>query len=83
MTWVTGVAIYLVIWWVVIFMVLPWGVQTITADDVQKGHASSAPRQPRVLLKAAVTTVVSAILWLLVYWIIDTGVISFVDASRR
>lgn len=80
MNWVSGVAVYIIIWWVVIFMVLPWGVQTITADDVQRGHASGAPRRPRLLLKLAVTTLVSAVLWLVVYWIIDSGLIRFVDA---
>lgn len=80
MNWVSGVAVYIIIWWVVIFMVLPWGVQTITADDVRKGHASGAPRRPRLLLKLAVTTLVSAVLWLVVYWIIDSGLISFVDS---
>ena len=25
MGWVTGLAVYVIIWWLVIFMVLPWG----------------------------------------------------------
>ncbi len=29
MGWATGTAVYLVIWWLVIFMVLPWGAMSV------------------------------------------------------
>lgn len=77
MGWISGAAVYLIIWWTVIFMVLPWGVQPVSREDVQRGHAPSAPRQPRILLKMAVTTVISAVLWLCVYAVVESGAISF------
>ena len=46
MTWVSGIAIYVIIWWTVIFAVLPFGVQPIAAEDVSKGHAAGAPGGP-------------------------------------
>ena len=73
----TGIAVYVVIWWTVIFMVLPWGVQSIGENDVAKGHASGAPKRPRLLRKMAVTTVVAAILWTVFFLIAESGVISF------
>lgn len=73
----TGIAVYIVIWWVVIFMVLPWGVRPVGAEDIAKGHASSAPRQPRILTKMAVTTVIAALVWVGVYFLIESGAISF------
>jgi predicted secreted protein len=76
MGWISGIATYVVIWWVVLFMVLPWGVRTIDAADVAQGHAPSAPRRPRMVLKAAVTSVVAAAAWLIVYYVIETGAIS-------
>jgi predicted secreted protein len=79
MTWVSGVAIYAVIWWTVIFAVLPLGVQPISAEDVAKGHAAGAPRHPRMMFKAAVTSVVAAVLWLIVYWVIESGAFRFTD----
>jgi len=72
----TGAAIYLVIWWLVLFMVLPWGVRTIGDDDVAKGHAPSAPQKPRMLTKMAVTTVVAAIVFAVVYVVAETGMVS-------
>jgi predicted secreted protein len=77
MGWVTGIAVYVVIWWIVIFMVLPWGVQTIGLEDIVKGHASSAPKRPRLLRKMAATTVVAAVLWTAFYLIAESGAISF------
>ena len=78
MGWSTGTAVYLVIWWLVIFMVLPWGARSvIDEDDVQKGHAQGAPKNPRMVLKIAITTVISGVLWGIVYTVIDSGVISF------
>ncbi len=77
MGWVSGIAVYIVIWWLVIFMVLPWGVQPIEPGDVEKGHAASAPLRPRMLRKMAITTAISAVLWLIVYAIIQSDLISF------
>lgn len=77
MGWISGIAVYVIIWWLVIFVVLPWGVQTVGAEDISRGHAPSAPRRPRILLKTAVTTLVAAVLWLIVFAIIESGVISF------
>ncbi|MGF1641862.1 MAG: DUF1467 family protein [Rhodospirillales bacterium] len=77
MGWATGIAVYVVIWWVVIFMVLPWGVKTLDDADIAKGHAASAPKRPHLALKMAATTVVAAVAWVIVYLIVDSGVVSF------
>jgi predicted secreted protein len=63
MSLVSLIAIYFVVWWVVLFAVLPWGVRTQEEeDDVTLGTAHSAPAHPMLLRKAAATTIVSAIL---------------------
>lgn len=78
MGWATGTAVYLVIWWLVIFMVLPWGARSvIDEEDVKKGHSPGAPKKPGMLLKIAITTVISGALWGIVYAVIESGVISF------
>ena len=75
MTWPIGIATYVVIWWVAIFAVLPWGVRPSEKGDL--GHAAGAPANPRLLLKAAVTSVVAGVLWLIVYWAVNADLISF------
>ena len=77
MTWVTGLAVYVVLWWLVIFMVLPWGNRPIDAEDVAKGHAPSAPKKPRLLIKMAATTVIAGVIWAVVYVITEAGWIGF------
>ena len=75
MNWFVGIATYIVLWWLAIFAVLPWGVKPAPKDD--PGHAAGAPANPRLGLKAAVTSVVAAVLWLVVYWAVNADLISF------
>lgn len=76
MGWVSGIAVYFIIWWVVIFAVLPWGVQSAGDSDLVEGQERGAPRNPRIVTKMAVTTVVAAVIWGIVYLIIEYGGIS-------
>ncbi len=68
MSVITAIAIYVVIWWVVLFAVLPIGIKTQEEQgEVTPGTISSAPHRPRLLLKLIATTitagVIFAILW--------------------
>jgi predicted secreted protein len=67
--------VYGIIWWVVVFMVLPWGVKV--PDEHEPGHATSAPERPMLWRKAAITTVIAAVIWVAVYYLIDSGLIQF------
>ena len=75
MTVVSAVVTYFIIWWLVLFMVLPWGNRP--RDLPEPGHAPSAPANPRIWLKFAVTTGVSVILFLVAWGVIETGWINF------
>ncbi len=77
MSIVTGFAVYVVIWWIVLFTVLPWGAHA--PENPEKGHAASAPVRPRLLLKFAVTTVIAGFVFAGVYWIIAADLFSFRD----
>lgn len=79
MGWLSGIVVYVVLWWLVLFMVLPWGVQSLPDDDVARGHAAGAPRQPRLAMKMAVTSLIAAALWIVAFLIISSGWISFRD----
>jgi predicted secreted protein len=76
-----GAAIYLVIWWIVLFAMLPFGVRTAeeSGERASPGFAESAPHRPRLLLKMIATTVVSAIVFAGVYAIVVHHVISLDD----
>lgn len=72
----TSLLVYAIIWWLVIFMVLPWGNRPIDAADVAKGHAAGAPARPRMLAKAGITTVIATIIFAIFYWVHSLGWIS-------
>jgi predicted secreted protein len=75
MGWVTGIVVYVLAWWVTLFAVLPLWVTPADADD--PGYAAGAPRRPRMLLKLAVTTVVAAVVWLGIYLLVHSPLLSF------
>ncbi len=63
MTFWTAVAVYFVVWWVVLFAVLPFGVRTQEeAGEVTLGTTASAPAKPRLVRTAIATTIVAFIL---------------------
>ena len=89
MSLVNVVAIYFVVWWIVLFAVLPWGVSTQDeAGDVVPGSARSAPQRPRLGAKAAATSIVAGVvvglIWLAVnvYGIDFATLAGFVDLRR-
>ena len=59
-----AIAIYVVLWWTVLFAVLPIGVRTQGEDGaVVPGTPASAPTRPRLLRVVLLTTLVSGVLF--------------------
>ncbi len=77
---VSGIIVFLITWWVVLFAVLPWGNRP--PDEVTEGHAPSAPAKPRLLLKFAVTTAITGLIWLALFGLAESGLISFREWAR-
>ena len=75
MTLATGIATYIVVWWIVLFAVLPWGARP--PETFVPGQAESAPENPRLLLKAGVTTLIAAVIWAGIYFVVQSDLISF------
>lgn len=74
MGFVSGIVVYTMIWWIVFFMVLPWGAHP--EKNIRLGNASSAPKNPRLLLKFLVTTFLSTLLWAIVHFLITKKIIA-------
>ncbi|HUI17489.1 MAG TPA: DUF1467 family protein [Alphaproteobacteria bacterium] len=77
MTWFEGLVTFIIIWWLVLFMVLPWGVRIPAEGEAEKGHATSAPLRPRLWLKVLVTTGIALVLWGLAFALASSDLISF------
>jgi predicted secreted protein len=75
MGWVTGIVVYILTWWVVLFAILPLWVNPTEPGEV--GYAAGAPKRPRMWLKAAVTSGIAGVLWLGIYVLVHEPWISF------
>jgi len=59
--------IYVLIWFVVLFGVLPWGIRQ--SVEPEAGHDPGAPANPNLGRKALATTIVSAIIWAIYFYV--------------
>ncbi|MBI2736476.1 MAG: DUF1467 family protein [Rhodospirillales bacterium] len=75
MNWATGIMVYLVIWWTILFAVLPLGVRRV--ENPGKGEERGAPERPDLLRKAIITSIVAAVLWIAFYFLHQADVFSF------
>jgi predicted secreted protein len=72
-----AIAIYALIWWIVLFAMLPIGVRTQEEEGkVSPGTAESAPHLPKLLPKMLATTVIASVVFAVVYVIIVHHVIT-------
>ena len=63
-----GIALYIMIWWLTLFAVLPFGVRTQDEEgEVVPGTPASAPARPRLIKTFLINTVVAAIAFTLVW----------------
>lgn len=70
-----GIVVFVIIWWLVLFTVLPWKANP--SKDPGKGHSPSAPARPMLLRKALITTAISLILFAIVFVVVDFDLINF------
>lgn len=73
MNWFTIGLTFVIVWWLVLFMVLPFGARP--PDEVEPGTTPSAPAKPRLGLKFAITTLIALILTGAITWAIESGLI--------
>jgi predicted secreted protein len=73
----TAIAIYFIIWWTVLFAVLPWGVRSQhESGAVSPGSDPGAPSIPRVWRKLFWTTVTATIVFAICYVVYTRGLVS-------
>ena len=77
MGWVTGSAIYFIVWWMTLFIVLPFGVHR--DREVLEGNDPGAPVKSQILLKMAINTVLAFAVWLVIFIIDVYDIITFDD----
>lgn len=73
MTIAFGLALYFMIWWMVLFAVLPFGVRTQgEAGNVTPGTPASAPEKPRLVRVFAINSVLAAVVFSGVWYVMES-----------
>lgn len=74
----TGIAIYLTIWWTVLFSVLPIGVTSHAEAGIDKGDGGDpgAPVDPKLKKKFVTTTIISTVLWVILFLVLHFKLIT-------
>ena len=70
------VVVYIIIWWLVLFMVLPFGITRVDPDTLLPGQDPGSPAKGRMVLKLAITSGIAAVLVGIYYFVTTTGLIS-------
>ena len=73
MTIAGAIVTFVVAWWLIFFMALPFGAAP--EEHPQPGNVESAPARPRLLLKALITTVLAALATWGIAWFIASGIV--------
>lgn len=80
MTITAGIILYAVIWFLVLFMVLPFRMVTqAEKGEVVPGTPEGAPHDARMGARLRITTIIATVLWVLVAAIILSGVVTIRD----
>lgn len=72
--------IYLLIWWMMLFTVLPLGV--VRNSDTNKGHDAGAPVDPMLKKKIIINSILSAVIVGIIWVLVDLHIITWGDWFR-
>lgn len=56
----TSIIVFIMVWWIVLFAVLPWGVERVKHPE--KGHDAGAPKSPSIKKKLLITTLIALVI---------------------
>ena len=73
---ITGsIIVYVMIWWVIFFSVLPVGIQSNkeTFKDNIEGADPGAPKNPKIAKKFLITTIITSIVFIVIYYLVNNG----------
>jgi predicted secreted protein len=82
MSWTTAAAIYFIIWWVVLFAVLPWGIRSQEESGaIVPGSDPGAPAMPRLMAKLGWTTLVATVVFALATFVYAYRLVTLDDLA--
>ena len=76
---ITGsIIVYVLIWWIIFFSVLPIGIQSNKEKFREKieGVDPGAPNNPKIARKFLITTIITSIIFIVIYYLVKFNLLN-------
>ena len=73
-----SIIVYVMIWWIVFFSILPVGIQSNKESFKERleGSDPGAPKNPNILKKFLITTIITSILFIVIYYLVNNNLLN-------
>ena len=73
-----SIIVYVIIWWIVFFSVLPVGIQSNKEVFKEKigGMDPGAPKNPKIVKKFLITTLITSIIFAVIYYLVEIDLLN-------
>ena len=76
---ITGsIIVFVLIWWIIFFSVLPVGIQSNKEKFREKieGIDPGAPNNPKIARKFLITTIITSIIFMVIYYLVEVDLLN-------
>ena len=76
---ITGsIIVYVLIWWIIFFSVLPVGIQSKKEKFKEglEGIDPGAPNNPKIAKKFLITTIITSIIFIVIYYLVEFNLLN-------
>ena len=76
---ITGsIIVYVLIWWIIFFSVLPLGIQSNKEKFKERidGIDPGAPNNPKIGKKFLITTIITSIIFVAIYYLVEFNLLN-------
>jgi predicted secreted protein len=76
---ITGsIIVYVLIWWIIFFSVLPVGIQSNKEKFQERidGVDPGAPNNPKIAKKFLITTIITSIIFIVIYYLVKLDLLN-------
>ena len=76
---ITGsIIVYVLIWWIIFFSILPVGIQSNKDKFKEKidGMDPGAPINPKIAKKFLITTIITSIIYIVIYYLVKFNLLN-------
>ena len=76
---ITGsIIVYVLIWWIIFFSILPVGIQSKKEKFIERidGIDPGAPNNPKIGKKFLITTIITSIIFIVIYYLVELNLLN-------